>query len=459
MFRTSVRSSCGARRGAWRILCFCQCILTLAQSTFTGYSMDPLKISAGNPRTRVPRLCQPAPPCPAAWLLASIHLTVTQAATVENPNWGSLCFCFFFCGKCAEDCDWNQRVCSEENKKAQGTLAGLKDFKVVYIQSFFLSPHYLGLWRTVARKHLKVERLGHCRKDTRWTGFQHQMRIFSQPAPGGCSGLPSCVGFRLILTILTQRTLWLPAIINGTDWNFQQPCLYLHILVWLKIGIFCLVLWVLCVLSLWLPRIWRKKPWNVNLYQEETTVTVWGYSKHFLSYKRRMMNLYLLLYIGEFLKSSRNSLPFRQFLLGETAKFGTLLRGICVFRVSWRLTRSNWSPRISFHHSHVHLRYKTLRRYGSPMSVQWSCSKVLRVLYFSDGLSQLSLFCCLCGRAQGYLAHLRVVTKFRSTSSFWIVGFLLFFFFLTYSFKVYLLAKKAMWQQRVLLPLWKHFLP
>lgn len=111
-------------------------------------------------------LGQPALPCPAAWLLASIRLTATQAATAENPNWGSLCFCFFICGKCTEDCDWNQRVCSEENKKAQGTLAGLKDVKVVYIHSFFLSPHYLGLRRTVARKHLQVERLGHCWKDT-----------------------------------------------------------------------------------------------------------------------------------------------------------------------------------------------------------------------------------------------------------------------------------------------------
>lgn len=80
--------------------------------------------------------------------------------------------------------------------------------------------------------------------------------------------------------------------------------------------------------------VFKEKTLKCQLYQEETTVTVWGYSKHFLSHKRRMMNLYLLLYIGEFLKSSRNSLPFRQFLLGETAKFGTLLRGVCVFRVS-----------------------------------------------------------------------------------------------------------------------------
>lgn len=48
--------------------------------------------------------------------------------------------------------NWNQRVCSEEkkknnknNKKAQGTLTSLKDFSFVYIHSFFLFPHYLGL--------------------------------------------------------------------------------------------------------------------------------------------------------------------------------------------------------------------------------------------------------------------------------------------------------------------------
>lgn len=181
-------------------------------------------------------------------------------------------------------------------------------------------------------------------------------------------------------------------------------------------------------------------------------MAVWDYSKDFLSYKRRIINLYLLLHIGQFLKSSSNSLLFRQFLLsfGETAKFGTLLRGACVFRVSWRLICGNWSPSSSFRHSHVHLHYKALPWYGSCMSVQWSCSEVLRVLYFSDRISQLSLFCCPCGRDQGYLARLRVVTKFRSTSSFWIAGFLLIF--LTSCFKVDLLSKKAVWQKRVLLP-------
>lgn len=244
-----------------------------------------------------------------------------------------------------------------------------------------------------------------------------------------CSGLLSCVGFRLTQPILTQRTLWLPAIINGTDWTFQQPCLYLHILVWLKIGWFFLVLWVLCVLCLWLQHI-RKRTLKCQLYQEETTVTVWDYSKHFLSYKIRMINLYLLLCLGEYLKYSRNYLLFREFLLSlrETAKFGTLLRHACVFKVSWRFIYSNWSPSSSFHPSHVHLHYKALLGYGSHMSVQWSCSEVLRVLYFSDRISQLSLFCCLCGRDQGYLAHLRVVTKFRSISSLWKTRFLLIFF-------------------------------
>lgn len=83
--------------------------------------------------------------CPAAWLLSPVGLTVTQAVTAENPNWGSLHSCFFICGTCTEDCDWNQRICSEQNK-AQGTLTGLKDFEFVCIHSFFLFPHYLGLW-------------------------------------------------------------------------------------------------------------------------------------------------------------------------------------------------------------------------------------------------------------------------------------------------------------------------
>lgn len=120
--------------------------LALSQSALIGWFMDPVTISAGNLRTRTPGLGQPALPCPAAQLLlSSIGLTLAQAVTVENPNQSSLCFCFFICGKCTEDCDRNQRVCSEENKKAQGTLTGLKDFKFVYIPSFFLFPHYLGL--------------------------------------------------------------------------------------------------------------------------------------------------------------------------------------------------------------------------------------------------------------------------------------------------------------------------
>jgi len=90
--------------------------------------MDPVTLSAGNLRTRAPALDQPALPCPAAWLLPSIGRTVTQAAIVGNPNWGSLRFCFFICGKLRDDCDWNQRICSEKNKKAQGTLADVKHF-------------------------------------------------------------------------------------------------------------------------------------------------------------------------------------------------------------------------------------------------------------------------------------------------------------------------------------------
>lgn len=131
------------RRGAWRIFCF-KCILILAQSTSIGCFMVPVVISAGDLKTRASGLGQAALLCSAAWLLSSIGLTVTYAAIPETSNWGSLLL--FLCGKCTVNCDWNQRIYTEENIEAQGTLTDLEDFKFVYIHSFFLFPHYLGLW-------------------------------------------------------------------------------------------------------------------------------------------------------------------------------------------------------------------------------------------------------------------------------------------------------------------------
>jgi len=77
---------------------------------------------------------------PAAWLLSSIGLILLQVMAVDNSNWGNLYFCFSICGKSTKDCNWNQMVCSEDYKKAQGKLTSFKDFSFVYTHSFFLFP-------------------------------------------------------------------------------------------------------------------------------------------------------------------------------------------------------------------------------------------------------------------------------------------------------------------------------
>ena len=83
---------------------------------------------------------------PAAWLLSSIGLILLQVMAVDNSNWGNLYFCFSICGKSTKDCNWNQMVCSEDYKKAQGKLTSFKDFSFVYTHSFFLFPFSLFLF-------------------------------------------------------------------------------------------------------------------------------------------------------------------------------------------------------------------------------------------------------------------------------------------------------------------------
>lgn len=177
-------------------------------------------------RTRPPGLAQPALPCPAVWLLSPPALTVTQAVLAESPNWVSLCYCFFICGKCrTEDWDRNQKVCSEENKKAWGIWKTSNMFTSTPFSFYLVLCYFKNI---VVWKHLKVERLGQSWKDIHWTRFWHQIKVF---LPQAWSGLISCVGFKLMQPLSSQMTFWLPAIKNGTYWIFHQPCLYLHILV------------------------------------------------------------------------------------------------------------------------------------------------------------------------------------------------------------------------------------
>lgn len=215
-FVTSVQSSCEARRGAWSILCF-KCIWTLHSQLQLGYFMDPAVISAGILRTRPPGLAQLALLCPAVWLLSPIALTVTQAVVAESRNWVSLCFVSSSVGSVQRTEIGIKRSAVRKIKKPKGCQEVWKTSNV------FTSTHvsfFLILWyfkSTVAQKHLKVERLGQSWKHIHWTKFRHEIKVFLPQAVVACSGLISCVGFKLVQPILSQRTFWLPAIKNAID--------------------------------------------------------------------------------------------------------------------------------------------------------------------------------------------------------------------------------------------------
>lgn len=220
--RTSAQSWCGARRRAERILCF-RCILTWAQSALTGWYMDPVLISAGNLSPRAPGLGRPA--LRAQQLNCSHPLAWHWHRRRWQKTWIGVVFA----------------LVSSSVGSVQRTAIGIKGFAVRKIKkpkgrwlvwktsSLFTSTpfsFFLSIWdfgSTVAWKLLKVERRGHSHKDTHWTRFQHPMKMILQPAVVACSGLLLCVGFRFMQPILTQKTLWFPAIINGLTELFSSP--------------------------------------------------------------------------------------------------------------------------------------------------------------------------------------------------------------------------------------------
>lgn len=117
-----------------------------------------------------------------------------------------------------------------QSRSAVGKMKKSKGLRVVWKTSrLFTSTsfsffHFLCCSKsTVAWKHLRLERLGQSWKDIHWTRFWHQIKVFLPQAILAWSGLISCVGFKLMQPILSQRTFWLPASKNGADWVFHHP--------------------------------------------------------------------------------------------------------------------------------------------------------------------------------------------------------------------------------------------
>lgn len=121
------------RRWVWRIHLF-RHLLTLTQSSFISFFMDTVITPAG-----VITLL-----CPAPHLLSPIGVMLTGVRAVGNLN----AFVSSSVGNLpleSKGLQWGKKKNNKNNKKAQGTLTSLKDFSFVYIHSFFLFPHYLGL--------------------------------------------------------------------------------------------------------------------------------------------------------------------------------------------------------------------------------------------------------------------------------------------------------------------------
>lgn len=136
--------------------------------------------------------------------------------------------CFFICGKSTTGIKGFavRKIKNNNNKiiikKPKGRRPVWKTSALFTSTPFSFFLIIWDLESSVAQAHLKAERLGHAWKHTCWTRFQHRVKIFLQPAIIVCSGLLLFVGSRPVWHILTQKTLWLPATADGTDWRFQQ---------------------------------------------------------------------------------------------------------------------------------------------------------------------------------------------------------------------------------------------